>query len=183
MKNINRRQFAQGIASAAIASSVLNAEAKHEGQGAPSVQPPFPLSIMLWTVWTNLPFEQRLANVAQAGYTNVELVGEYAKWNDTDFDRAHTARKRFGIRFDATAGLHNGVGNPAVRDGLLAELQEAFTPMQKLGCPAMIVLSGNAVSGLSRQQQHQSCIEGLKRAAELVEGKRIDGQPIRLLLE
>ena len=55
--------------------------------------------------------------------------------------------------------------------------------MQRLDCPAMIVLSGNVVPGMSREQQHQSCIEGLKQAAGLIEGKQIDGQPVRLLLE
>ena len=75
------------------------------------------------------------------------------------------------------------LANPAVRDAFLAELKQALTPMQKLDCPAMIVLSGNVFPGLSREQQHQSCIEGLKRAAELIEGKQIDGQPMRLLLE
>ncbi len=55
--------------------------------------------------------------------------------------------------------------------------------METLSCPAIIVLSGNVVPGLSRQQQHQSCIDSLKRAAELIEGKPIDGKPIRLLLE
>ena len=138
---------------------------------------------MLWTVFTDLPFEQRLANVAEAGYTNVELVGEYAKWSDADFDRANAARKRLGIRFDATAGLHNGIADPATRDPFLAEFKQALTPMQTLDCPAMIVLSGNVVPGLSREEQHQSCIEGLKSAAELIEGKQIDGQPVRLLLE
>jgi hydroxypyruvate isomerase len=39
-------------------------------------------------------------------------------------------------------------------------------------------MSGNRVPGLERQAQHESCIEGLKRAAELVEGKNV-----RLLLE
>ena len=70
-----------------------------------------------------------------------------------------------------------------MRDAFLAEFKQALTPMQRLDCPAMIVLSGNVVPGLSREQQHQSCIEGLKRAAGLIEGKQIDGQPIRLLLE
>ena len=144
---------------------------------------PFSLSIMLWTVWTDLPFEQRLAKVAEAGFANVELVGEYAKWGDADFERANAARKRLGIRFDATAGLHNGICNPAVRDAFLAEFKQALTPMQRLDCPAMIVLSGNVVPGLSREQQHQSCIEGLKRAVQLIENKQIDGQPVRLLLE
>jgi hydroxypyruvate isomerase len=183
MKSVNRRQFAQGIASTAIAGSLIHAEPARAVQETSATVPPFPLSIMLWTVWTGLPFEHRLANVAQAGYTNVELVGEYAKWTDADFTSANAARKRLGIHFDATAGLHNGVADPGVRDAFLNELKQAFTPMQKLDCPAMIVLSGNVVPGLSREQQHQSCVDGLKRAAELIDGKQIGGQPVRLLLE
>jgi hydroxypyruvate isomerase len=180
MRKISRRQFAQGIATATLATTVMRAETSRE----PATETaPFPLSIMLWTVWTDLPFEQRLANVAEAGYNNVELVGEYAKWGDDDFDRANAARKRFGIRFDATAGLHNGISDPALRDAFVAEFKQALTPMQRLACPAMIVLSGNVITGLSREQQHQSCIEGLKRAASLIDGKQIDGQPVRLLLE
>ncbi|MGA8090689.1 MAG: TIM barrel protein [Terracidiphilus sp.] len=183
MKSVNRRQFAQGIASTAIAGCLLHAEPVCDAQNISATKLPFPLSIMLWTVWTDLPFEQRLANVAQAGYSNVELVGEYAKWSEADYASANAARQKLGIRFDATAGLHNGVGNPALLDAFLAEFKQALIPMQKLDCPAMIVLSGNVVPGLSREQQHQSCIDGLKRAAELIEGKRIDGQLVRLLLE
>ncbi len=179
----SRRQFATSIASAAIASTVLNAESSLDLPDTAVKSPPFALSIMLWTVWTDLPFEQRLVNVAKAGYANVELVGEYAKWSDADYSRAIAASKQLGIHFDATAGLHNGIGNPAVRDAFLAEFKQALTPMQRLDCPAMIVLSGNVVPGMSREQQHQSCIEGLKQAAGLIEGKQIDGQPVRLLLE
>lgn len=177
---MNRRQFAQGIAGAAFATAAIRGESREEPA---SSAVPFPLSVMLWTVWTGLPFEQRLANVAKAGYSNVELVGEYAKWSDADFERANAARKRLGIHFDATAGLRNGIGNPVARDAFLAELKQALGPMERLDCPAMIVLSGNIVPGLSREAQHASCIEGLKRAASLVEGRQITGQPVRLLLE
>jgi hydroxypyruvate isomerase len=178
---IDRRRFAQSLGGAAIGAATVRSL---RADTVPSLETaPFPLSIMLWTVWTDLPFEQRLANVAEAGYNNVELVGEYARWSDPDFDRANAARNRLGIRFDATAGLHNGIGNPGVLDAFLAEFTQALTPMQRLGCPAMIVLSGNVIPGLSREQQHQSCIEGLKKAAELIDGKQIDGQPVRLLLE
>jgi len=183
MNNFSRRQFATSIASAALASTVLCAESPLNPQERSVKNTPFPLSIMLWTVWRDLPFEQRLANVAKAGYANVELVGEYAKWSDEDYVHAITAGKQLGIHFDATAGLHNGIGNPAVRDAFLAEFKQALTPMQRLDCPAMIVLSGNVDPGFSREAQHQSCIEGLKRAVDLIEGKQIDGQPVRLLLE
>ena len=177
---MNRRQFAQGIASAALASTALRSDSSQAPQAGAA---PFPLSVMLWTVFNDLPFEQRLAKIAEAGYTNVELVGEYAKWSDADFQRAISAAKQLGIHFDATAGLHNGIVNPLLRDGFLTELKAALTPMEKLSCPAMIVLSGNVVPGLSHEAQHASCIEGLKRATALVEGKQIDNQPIRLLLE
>lgn len=180
MININRRQFAQSIASAALATTVLRVESQ---QPPAPVATPFPLSVMLWTVYGGLPFEQRLAKIAEAGYTNVELVGEYAKWTDADFARANAARKQFGIHFDATAGLHNGIGDPSARDAFLAELKAALTTMETLACPAMIVLSGNVVPSLTREAQHASCIEGLKRATSLIEGRQIDGQPVRLLLE
>jgi hydroxypyruvate isomerase len=138
---------------------------------------------MLWTVFRDLPFEDRLAKVAEAGYNQVELVGEYKNWQQADFDRANAARKRLGIRFDATAGLAHGIADPSVRDAFLAELRQALTPMQTLDCPAMIVLSGNVAPSLTREDQHQASIETLKQAAALVEGKTIAGQPVRLLLE
>jgi hydroxypyruvate isomerase len=177
---MDRRRFTQTLATAAIAATQLKIATAEQ---QPPADTPFPLSVMLWTVFTNLPFPERLAKVAEAGYRNVELVGEYAKWSDADFESANTARKRLGIRFDATAGLKHGIADPAARDAFLAELQQAMVPMKTLDCPAMIVLSGNVVEGLSHQDQHQSCIDGLKRAAALVEGKQIAGEPIRLLLE
>lgn len=180
MQRINRRQFAQGIASAALATTALASEASPTSEASTA---PFPLSVMLWTVFNELPFEQRLAKIAEAGYSNVELVGEYAKWAPADYEKAVAAARQLSIRFDATAGLHNGIGNPSVLDAFVTELKDALAPMEKLSCPAMIVLSGNVVSGLSHETQHTSCIEGLKRAAALVEGKQIGGEPVRLLLE
>jgi len=181
---MNRRTFTQALATAAMgAATPLPSIASRSSAKNNDASAPFPVSVMLWTVFTDLPFEQRLAKVAEAGYTNVELVGEYAKWSEADFANANAARKRLGIHFDATAGLRHGIGNPAERDAFLADFREALKPMETLGCPAMIVLSGNVVPGMSREAQHQSCVDGLKAALALVEGKQIEGQPVRLLLE
>ena len=128
--------------------------------------------------------------MAEAGYRNVELVGEYAKWTDADFERAiaaHASRSgsastpQLAWKMPATRMV-----SPILRcrESLFwLSCEQALTPMERLGCPAMIVLSGDTVPGLSREAQHASCIEGLKQAAKLVEGKQIDGQPVRLLLE
>ena len=193
---MNRRTFARTVAATALAavapplpaggiSAASSPDLASGGRESPEspLTPSYSLSIMLWTIYKELPFEDRLAKVAEAGYSNVQLVGEYRNWTPADFDRANAARKRLGIRIDATAGLVHGVANPEARDAFLAELTEALVPMQTLGCPAMIVLSGNVVPGLSRQDQHESSIETLKAAAKRIEGKTIDGQPVRLLLE
>jgi hydroxypyruvate isomerase len=186
---MNRRTFTQVLATTALGSAALPlARAGSSAAAAAPLSTPFPLSIMLWTVFTDLPFEQRLTKVAEAGYTNVELVGEYAKWTPEDFAKANAARKRLGIRFDTTAGMEHaghahGLADPTHREAFLAELNQVLTTMETLSCPAMIVLSGNVVPGLSREQQHSSCVESLKQAATVIDGKKIDGQPVRLLLE
>ena len=182
---MNRRTFTQALAATALGTVAppLATAAGAAAADATSATVPFQLSVMLWTVFRDLPFEERLAKVKEAGYTNVELVGEYEKWSEADFAKANEARKRLGITFDATAGLKHGVGDPSVRDEFLSQLKQALTPMQTLDCPAMIVLSGNVIPGMSHEDQHKACVETLKRAAAVVEGKQIAGQPVRLLLE
>jgi hydroxypyruvate isomerase len=186
---MNRRAFTQNFASAVLGAAALKPKSRLPlGGGKLSRETiaqdtPFKLSVMLWTVFKDLPFEQRLEKVAEAGYNYVELVGEYEKWSDDDFNRANAKRKELGISFDATAGLKHGLGNPVERDALLAELRVALGPMKRLDCPSMILLSGNVVSGMGREAQHQSCIDGLKAAARIVEGKKIAGKPVELLLE
>ena len=194
---MNRRKFVGSIAMAAAGSVALKRAARAEEKDQWHLGPlhkgkakearvgatPFPLSVMLWTVFRDLPFEERLKKVAEAGYTNVELVGEYEHWADAEYESANRARKELGIKFDATAGLKNGVANAMVRDAFLQELQDAFMPMDRLEIPAMIVLSGNVVEGQTRAEQHAAAIETLKQAAKLVEGKKIAGEPVRLLLE
>jgi hydroxypyruvate isomerase len=181
---MNRRTFAQAMATAALGAAVPKLPAAPLAAAqAPASPVSYQLSVMLWTVFRDMPFEQRLSKVAEAGYTNVELVGEYRDWKPEDFTRANEARKRLGIHFDATAGLRHGVADPSAHDALVAEFSDALKPMETLECPAMIVLSGNVIPGVSREAQHASCVESLKKMAAVIEGKQIAGQPIKLLLE
>lgn len=179
---MNRRTFSRnlvGIAAGAAALERVPAFARD----ADASGVPFGFSVMLWTVFKDLPFEQRLEKIVEAGYKNVELVGEYRKWSEAEFTRNNAKRKELGVKFDTTAGLKHAVGNPHERDALLADVQKELHTMETLECPAVIVMSGNVVPGMPRETQHQSCIEGLKKAAALVEGKKINGEPVRLLLE
>jgi hydroxypyruvate isomerase len=182
---MNRRQFSTNVAATLIAGAIGGKTASRvpPESAAESGTPLFQLSVMLWTVFRDLPFEQRLEKVSQAGYNNVELVGEYEHWSESDFLRANAKRRELGICFDATSGLKHGLANPADREALLGEVRTALTAMEKLDCANLIVLTGNAVPGLPRDAQHQSCIDGLRGAAEIINEKTIGGQSVRLLLE
>ena len=187
---MNRRTFTKTLAGTVAGSYGLLLDPVGAKQSAQSgdregkrTGASFDLSVMLWTVFNDLPFEKRLEKIAGAGYRNVELIGEYAKWTDADFERVNRRRKELGITFDCTAGLKYAVANPKDRQALVAELHGALPVMERIECPCMIVMSGDKIPGMARAAQHESCIEGLKAAAAVVEGKSVHGKPVRLLLE
>ena len=174
---MNRREFTWTVAGAALGATALNngrptdaTPSVPEGEAAGI---PFKLSVMLWTVFKDLPFDQRLEKVAEAGYRNVQLVGEFKKWSEDDYRNFNSKKRALGMAFDTTAGLGHGVGDPKAREAMLADIRGILPIMEKLECPQLIVMSGNRVEGLTHEAQHQSCVEGLKRAAELVQDKNV----------
>jgi hydroxypyruvate isomerase len=50
-------------------------------------------------------------------------------------------------------------------------------------CYRSCLLSGDQVQEMPREVQHQCCIDTLKAAADLVQGKSINSEPVQLLLE
>ena len=174
---MNRRTFSKTLAGGTLGAATLAcgpvAPAAPVATDANLVESPFKISIMIWTVFHGLPFEQRLEKVVEAGYRAVELVTEATKWTEADFRRYNKKRAELGITFDTTCSVRYGVGDPSVREGFLADVREQLKIMEKIECRTLNVMSGNVVPGLSPEAQHASCVEGMKRAAELVEGKGI----------
>ena len=173
---MHRRDFSRLLAGATLGSTIMPVL---PSLGATTeAQPPFRLSVMLWTIYRKLPFDQRLEKVAEAGYHAVELVNEYEKWSPDDFRRASAKLHSLGIVVDAMAGVWTGIANPQAQDKFLADLTRLVPIAEQLECPGIIVLSGDRVEGLPREAHHQSCIESLKRAAEIA-----DKRNLTLLLE
>src|SRR5256886_4741602 len=162
---MNRREFARTAVAALGAAAIPSALSSAQPSGSNSL--PFNLSVMLWTVYKDLPFEQRLEKAAEAGYQAVELVKEFENWTDAVFRRGNSNKRSLGIPFDATAGVWTGTADPAARDKFVADLKNFLPIAEKLECPAIIVLSGNRVEGLSHDAHHEACIEALKRGADL----------------
>jgi len=167
---LNRRQFVNSCTVAGLGAAVRRPSAFSGGErlfDAPSPVPPFPLSVMLWTVEEKLPFDQRIAKVADAGYHAVELVGEWQGWSRDDFLRARLQLHQLGMVVDACSGIQTSLCDPSQRDALLVEIRALLPVLAEFESTRLILLSGDRVPGLSHEQMHAGCVEGLKRIAEL----------------
>lgn len=175
---MNRREFSQTILATALGMAPALPRLHRNRPTVPlppdpAAATPFPLSIMLWTIYRDLPFEQRLEKVAEAGYNAVELVGEFKKWSDADFVNFNRKKRELGITFDATSGVDRSLTDPNQREIFLTDFNAILATAEKLECPAIIVLSGNKVPELSHADQHQNVVEALKRAADAAAKKNI----------
>jgi len=166
---MRRREFVSVCAGAALAgaavppsSLALPISPAPEADGVP-----FSLSVMLWTVYNDLPFLQRLEKIHEAGYHAVELVEEFKDWKKQDFAYARRKKQELGIEFDGTCGVWLPLADPAAREAFLKSLSDFIPTMKELECSRLIMQTGNKVPGLSPAEMHANCIETLKRGADI----------------
>src|SRR6266849_5897334 len=174
--SVRRREFVGACAAAALAGAAAGpstmartASAASESEGVP-----FSLSVMLWTIYRDLPFEQRLAKVAEAGYHAVELVGEFKDWKKQDFANARRKKRELRVEFDGTTGVWQPLADASAREVFLKSLREFIPTMRELECTRLIMQTGDAVPGLSRNEMHANCIETLKRGGEIAAENSIE---------
>jgi hydroxypyruvate isomerase len=135
---------------------------------------PFSLSVMLWTVFRNLPYAERLEKVREAGYQAVELVDEFKDWTKDDFAAARRKKRELGMEIDATAGVWHALANASDREPFLKSVREFVPVLKELECSRLILQSGDKVPGLSREQMRVNCVETLKRAADIAGEHKIE---------
>jgi len=164
---VKRRQFIGAVAGAALAAASVSPESAEE-------ETPFPLSVMLWTVFRDLPFGQRLEKVREAGYRAVELVDEFKNWTREEFAAARRKKQELGIEFDAAAGVWHTLADANDREPFLKSLRDFVRIMKELECSKLILQSGNIVAGIPSAQMRANCVEALKRGGEIAAGSNIE---------
>ena len=162
---MNRREFATYVTLATAHALTSPKQATASSSNPNSV--PFKFSVMLWTVYKDLPFEQRMEKVVEAGYSALELVDEFEHWPVAKFKQIAERRKALGLTFDAVAAVKRGIADPTGIESYVNYLTEFLNAAEKLETSGIIVLSGNRSESVSREAQHNACIETLKRAGEV----------------
>ncbi len=113
MPEMRRREFVGACLGAALTSAAPSPSFESRAPAAAEADAaPFSISVMLWTVYRDLPFPQRLQKVSEAGYRAVELVGEYKNWTKDDFASGRrTKRESSAEGFE----IVRAVANPHVK--------------------------------------------------------------------
>lgn len=166
--SVKRRHFVGVTAAAAFgaAASALDF-GRLAGPAGPDSRVPFSLSVMLWTVYPQIPFEQRLEKVAEAGYHAVELVREFESWDSARFAAVRKKKEELKIVFDGTCGVWHTLADEHDRDAFLRDLRNFVPTMRELECSRLIMQTGNTVPGLSRDQMRANFVETLKRGGDV----------------
>jgi len=138
-------------------------------------------SACIEALYRDVPFVDRIEKVAAIGMKAFEFWG----WGNKDIDAIKAAKDKFGLEV-ATFGADVGgpLVNPSNRGKLPEALKRSVEAAHKLDCKRLLVTTGNEIEGVRRGAQHQSIVDGLKAAAEIVEagGITLCLEPLNVLV-
>ena len=135
-------------------------------------------SISLQFMWTELPFPHRVRKAASFGFDQVDLWD----WRDTDIDELGKTCRAEGIALGGFFGhRQGGLANPAHHGQVLEELAASVEVAKRVGATQLHTFSDGIGPGgvivkpppLTWEARYQACVDGLRQAADLVEGTGI----------
>jgi hydroxypyruvate isomerase len=172
---MNRRDFiATGLASgAAVVAGAAEVKSMTEQEGAVKRKYKLRYAPHLSILAKELTIPQRLELIAEHGFDATEYNGLL----NHPLNEVEEIRKKMdslGIEmgiFVANPGGWSKAGlvDPKQRDNFMAEIKKTIEYHKVIGNKSVTTLTGPALPGVSRSAQRRSAIEGLKRAAELLE--------------
>jgi hydroxypyruvate isomerase len=123
----------------------------------------------LTMLFTDVPFLERFARAAAAGFRAVEFLFAH----DVDRDGVERELRRHGLELvvfdpeagDFAAGDRGYLCDPGRTRHLLATVEAAVATAARLGCRRLNVLAGNRVEGATDAAMRRTVVENLRAAA------------------
>jgi hydroxypyruvate isomerase len=130
----------------------------------------FKLSVRVEPIFRGMELPQTMEKVAEAGYQGFE----FGEWRAQDAAAITKLKNKLGLECACLVGNRavNPKGltlvDPADREAFLAEIQASTEAAKRFETTRLVTLTGNERSGVPREAQHKSIVEGLKRAHDVV---------------
>ncbi len=122
-------------------------------------------SVCVDAVLAEMEITQAVALVRQLGFP----AFEFWSWWEKDLDALIAARDAANIKISSCCTRFISLVDPGCRTDYLNGLTESIAAARRLGTRRLISQVGDTLEGVGRDQQHASIVEGLKRAADLLQ--------------
>ncbi|HUQ92757.1 MAG TPA: TIM barrel protein [Bryobacteraceae bacterium] len=132
--------------------------------------PGFKLSVRVEPLFPGMPLSRQIERVAEAGYQGFEF-GDWRVQNAAEITKT---KNRLGVECACIVGNRGvnpvgmGLCDPRERSGFLTEIKASADAARRFETTRLVVLTGNRIPHMPREQQHASIVEGLKRAHDIV---------------
>ncbi|NNE00561.1 MAG: TIM barrel protein [Pirellulaceae bacterium] len=110
---------------------------------------------------------------------------EFWQWWDKDLDQIAAIRDKHSMQISACCTKFISLVDPAMRAEYLTGLEESIAAAQQLKCKTLISQVGDFRPGVSRDEQHQSLVDGLRQAAPMLQsgGVTLVIEPLNELID
>jgi len=116
--------------------------------------------------------EERLEQIAAWGLPGYEWL-----WPEGDLDALRAMADKYGLTMSCIVGAGSiaprQMVDPTDHDRVVAQFKDAVKVAHKLGCKALIGLSGNERDDVSREKQAEYVVQCLKRLAPIAEDEDV----------
>lgn len=122
-------------------------------------------SVCLPAVLSKMEVNEALAAVKAAGFEQYEIWG----WWDLDMEEYYRAQQKSGMRIAGMCTRMVSLTDPALREEYVQGLKETVKVCRKMGCKTVISQVGAEREGISREEQHESIVEGLRACVPILQ--------------
>ncbi len=168
---MNRRSFFT-LPGALALTALTSAQHGKEGQAAPDASGKKLRLSVTWGMLGRVSAAEGMAMLDRMGYDGFEMF-DWRNQNTLDAFAAEKRRHRLACAcLVANKGVTApgcGLVNASERDGFLEQVRVAIEAANKVDCKRLVVLTGNDLGGMSRQQQMSNAVAGLRAAAPMLE--------------
>lgn len=126
-------------------------------------------SVCIESVFEGKSFEDACAKVKQA---NISAI-EFWTWWDKDLDELLQATNTYELDISACCTKFISLVDKTKREKYLSGLEDSIKAARKINTRILISQVGDFLPGISREEQKQSLIDGLKEAAKVLKNTGI----------